>query len=208
MKGTFITFEGTDGVGKSTHIQLLGNWFKEKGFSVLVTREPGGGIVSEKIRSILLDRTLKISDTTELLLYNAARAELLEKIIHPALKKGWIVLCDRYTDATMAYQGYARGLNKTGIEMLTAIATDNLKPHLTLWLDLPPAEGLQKAIVQKGGQADRLESEGIKFLNKVRRGYSAISKKEPRRFIRIPVQQTIEATQNLIRLVVTKKLSL
>lgn len=208
MRGLFISFEGTDGVGKSTHIQLLGQWIEGKGRTVLYTREPGGGVVSEKIRSILLDRTLDMTDKTELLLYNAARAELLEKIICPAVKNGKVVLCDRYIDATMAYQGYARGLNLTDVQQLIEIATSGLKPDLTLWLDLSPSKGLKRAIEKKGGKPDRLEQEGISFLKKVQRGYRLIAKKEPKRVIRIPVQSTIAATQSLIRNVVMKKLGL
>ena len=207
-RGLFITLEGTDGVGKTTHAMRLKTWLKKHHRKVTLTREPGGGNLSEKVREILLNPKTKIADMTELFLYETARCEHVRKTILPALKTGHVVICDRYTDATIAYQGYARKLPLKIIEQLNHIATGGLKPHLTILLELPPAVGLKKARglkpVKKGG--DRLENEGLPFQIKVRKGYLALAKKDPRRIKRVAVQNSIEATQALIRTVIKKHL--
>lgn len=205
--GLFITFEGADGVGKSTQVERLARWLIQKGFAVRVTREPGGGPFAEKIRAVLLDPSTKIESLTELFLYETARIEHLNKIVLPELKKGKIVLCDRFTDATVAYQGFGRGLQKEA-RLLNRIATKGLEPDLTVLLDLPTHQSFKKAKRRNGKKGlDRLEREGVAFQRKVRQGYLALAKEFPRRIKKVAVQKTIEETQELIRRIVAKKLS-
>ncbi len=203
-KGIFITFEGTDGVGKSTQINLTHTWFVVQGFHVVVTREPGGGALSEKIRRLLLDPSLSMDGLTELFLYEAARVEHVKSVIRPALDHGKIVLCDRFTDATIAYQGYARGLKKEAAA-LNLVAAGGLRPDLTILLNLPPEKALERARKLKGN-ADRLENEGVEFQKKVQRGYLDLARKEPARVKLISVQPTPEATQSLIQAAIKRKL--
>lgn len=197
--GLFLTFEGTDGVGKTTQIKLAAQWLTSLKYRVLLTREPGGSPLSEKIRKLLLDPDEAITPRTELFLYEAARVEHIEKVVRPALEKGFVVLCDRFTDATMAYQGYARGLNKKMISTLNQIATQNLSPRLTIWLDRPPRIALQKAQGRGRQGGDRIEREGLNFQKKVRRGYAAAHKSSPNRVKRIPVQENPSHTHILIQ---------
>lgn len=200
MRGFFLTLEGTDGAGKSTHARLLFRWLKEKGKRVILTREPGGGPLAEKIRRLLLDPASEMEALTELMLYEAARSEHVEKIIKPALRSGTSVLCDRFTDATIAYQGYGRGLPVKTIRILNRIATKGLVPDVTVLLDLPADQGLKRTEERAPSQkADRLEKEGLGFQERVRRGYLFLAKKNRRRILRIPVRKTIAETQNLIR---------
>jgi dTMP kinase len=197
-KGIFISFEGTDGTGKSTQARLLSEWLSKKGKRVVLTREPGGGPLAEKIRSLLLDPKLRMDGLTELFLYEAARCDHVERVVRPALAAGKWVICDRYADATLAYQGVARGLSLKNIRKLNDIATGGIFPKLTLWLDLPAAHGFARAGARSTGH-DRIEKEGLRFQEKVRRGYAMIARKEPRRFRRVAVQKTIEATQTRVR---------
>jgi len=205
-RGFFLTLEGTDGVGKTTHAALLKKWLSQEGLKAVLTREPGGGKAAEKIRKLILDPREKIENLTELFLYEAARIEHLSKTVLPALKAGKIVVCDRFTDATIAYQGFGRGLDLKTINTLNKIATKGLLPHLTLLLDLSPKIGLKKARKRnKDKKGDRLEKEGISFQKKVRRGYLSLLKRDPQRIKRISVQPSIEMTQRLIRNAVRKK---
>lgn len=205
-KGLFITLEGTDGVGKSTQSHLLADWLRKEGHEVIETREPGGGAaarVAEQIRGILLDPLGQMEPLTELMLYEAARAEHVAKVIRPALSAGKVVICDRYTDSTIAYQGEARGLSRTTIDQLNRIATGGLKPDLTILLDLSTAEGLKKA-VGRTGAGDRLENEGVVFQRKVRAGFLAAARREPRRITVVKVRATIEETRKQIQSVVRR----
>jgi dTMP kinase len=206
-RSLFITFEGTDGVGKSTQIKLLRAWLLKKGFGVTLTREPGGSPLAEKIRHLILNPKNHIEPLTELFLYEAARIEHIKKVILPALLKGKIVLCDRFADATLAYQGHARGLKKN-VLILNALATQGLKPNLTILLDLSPKKGHQNALKRTGkkGSGDRIENEGLKFQYKVRSGYLKLQKEEPNRVKLIQVQNDVRDTQNLIRKMVSLKL--
>ena len=206
-RGFLITFEGTDGVGKSTQAALLADWLREKGLVVQQTREPGGGETAERIRQILLNPDLKISGLTELFLYEAARVEHLDRVIRPALAAGRAVLCDRFTDSTLAYQGFARNLMKEAV-LLNRVATGGLKPDLTVLLDLPAADGLRKAVGRAGGRGDRLENEGAAFQEVVRRGFLTLARKEPRRIRRIAVRAGVDETQAEIRRAVAKRFSL
>lgn len=185
----FITFEGIEGSGKTTQIKLLAGWLEEKGHKVLLTREPGGTLVADRIRRFLLDsKTKGVSPATELLLYEVARRDHVEEVIRPALKKGKIVLCDRFTDATVAYQGYGRGLSLRMIENLNTIATGGLKPSLTFLFDLPVAKGLERANrrilkLRKGHPPEnRFEEEKHAFHERVRKGYLTLAGREKKRF--------------------------
>lgn len=196
--GCFITFEGPEGSGKTTHIRLLADYLRAHGNKVLVTREPGGTTFASGIRKLLLDGKDGLSPMAELFLYEADRAQHLHEVLVPALQRKMIVLCDRYTDSTLAYQGFGRGLDLPTIETLNHIAADELTPHLTILLDVPVARGLQQA-KQKKNHHDRLERAGTAFHQRVRRGFLHLANKNPGRFQVVPQQKTIEATQALIR---------
>src|SRR3989338_5431640 len=186
-RGKFITIEGPEGSGKSTHSRLLCLYLKRNGYKVLHTREPGGTEIGEAIRRILLDKKNKdISDACELFLFLAARAQIVEEVIKPALAKGYTVVCDRFHDATVAYQGYGAGLDLKLIGSAGKLATGNLKPDLTILLDVETELGLKRA-----GIKDRMEIKSVRFNKKVREGYLKIAKKEPGR---IKVIRTADAT--------------
>lgn len=163
-KGFFITFEGTDGAGKSTLIHQIVPLLNQLGFATLVTREPGGSPNAEKIRQLILENPL--DPWSELFLYEASRAEHLTCTILPAIKKGIIVLCDRFTDSSLAYQAYARKLPWKKVQLLNQIATQGIRPDLTVFLDVPPETALQRA-----KETNRFEAEGLAFQNQVRKGY-------------------------------------
>ena len=181
-KGLFITLEGTEGTGKSTLIRGLAWRFSAQGIEPVMTREPGGPVVAEKIREVLLSTDM--DRRTELFLYQAARAEHLAKVLKPALEKGSVVLCDRFTDSSLAYQAHARGLPWAEVKSLNHLATEGLVPHLTLWLDLDPAVGLSRA-----QEITRFEKEGLEFQKKVRAGFKRAMKDSPRRWLRLPMDK-------------------
>lgn len=176
-KGFFVSLEGIDGSGKTSLRELLINSLDSD--NIISIREPGGTYISEKIRAMLLDtKNMGMVARTEALLYAAARSQLVEEIIRPALAQGKMVLADRYLDSTIAYQGYGRGLDLDFLTELNQLCTGGLKPDLTLLLDLDPAEGLRRRGEEK---PDRLEQEGIHFQHKVREGYLEIARREPQR---------------------------
>jgi dTMP kinase len=177
----FITFEGTEGCGKSTLIQNLARLFTEKNISHVVTREPGGSTVAESIRQVILHQ--EMHSLTELFLYEAARAEHYQTVVAPALRAKKIVLCDRFTDSTVAYQGFARGLDLKMIAVLNKIATSGNKPQLTFFLDLPVELGLARAV-----DPNKFEKAGVEFQKKVRKGFLYAMKKEPKRWAALKVQ--------------------
>ena len=186
-EGIFITIEGPDGSGKDTQIDLLVTYLRLRGHSVLITREPGGTPVGEKIREILLKpvKDHEFADATELLLFAAGRAQhVCEKIV-PAISQGQIVVASRYIDASVAYQGYGRGLPLEMIDNINEFATGGLKPDLTIILDIDSEEGLNRARTVKketpSGEIDRIEAAGLAFHNKVRNGYLEIAKNDPDR---------------------------
>jgi len=198
-KGMFITFEGCEGCGKSTQSELLKQYLQDKGFNVILTREPGGNIVAEKIRSILLNPNFKIASMCELFLYEAARIQHLYDIIKPNLEKGNIVICDRFTDSTVAYQGFGRKIDVKIIEKINDIATEGIKPNLTIYLDIIPKTGIERAkIKQDFTNGDRIEREALKFHNNVRKGFLNLVKKYPKRIKKIKTQETIQQTHKLI----------
>jgi len=179
-KGLFVTFEGIDGSGKSTQVSALRKSLEDKGTEVIVIREPGATLIGEKIRSILLDKAhSKMSSETELLLYEAARAQIVYEVIRPALQAGKVVICDRFYDSTVAYQGYARGLSLESIDFLNQLATGGLEPDLTFLMDLPAKDAWERMDVREEAQ-DRLELEGFSFMEKVRAGYLELAGKHAR----------------------------
>lgn len=179
-KGIFITFEGIDGSGKSTQVTALKDALEEKGMEVLLIREPGGTAIGEKIRDILLDRKhTHMAPTAELLLYEAARAQIVTEVIRPALQTGKTVICDRFYDSSVAYQGYARGLELASVDFLNRLATGGLEPNLTFLLDLPVRAAWERMNIREGDQ-DRLEMEGLEFMEKVRSGYLELAGRHPR----------------------------
>ena len=187
-KGLFITFEGGDGCGKTTQIKLIDEFLRSKGYKTLLTREPGSKGLGVKLREILLNYDGEVSPTCESFLFLADRAQHVDCIIKPALKEGVIVLCDRHTDSTVAYQGYGRGLDLDQIHKLNNIATSGLKPNLTIVLDVD-VETSQKRV---GNEKDRMESAGIEFFERVRKGFLEIAKQEPNRVKVVDSTQSIE----------------
>lgn len=187
-KGLFITFEGADGCGKTTQRGLLADYLTQKGFDVLITREPGAKGLGEKLREILLNYDGEVSSNCEAFLFLADRAQHIDTIVKPALESGKIVLCDRHTDSTLAYQGYGRGVNLEQIKMLNNLATSGLKPDLTFVFDVD----VETSMARVGKNKDRMESAGREFHEKVRMGYLEIAKQEPERIKVISSKDTIE----------------
>lgn len=177
-RGKLITFEGTEGAGKSTLIRAVSEKLTALGAQVVTTREPGGSRIAEQIRKLILGHAM--DPWTELFLYEAARAEHLAQTLLPALNRGAIVLCDRYTDSTLAYQGTARGLPRTAIRTLNRLATQGIRPDLTVWLDIDPDQGLRRA-----AEPNRFEREGTEFQKKVRKGFALTAREEPKRWWKI-----------------------
>ena len=203
MRGRFITFEGIDGAGKSSHIEPLAAWLRERGHQVLVTREPGGTALAETLRKLVLHQPMDA--LTESLLVFAARRDHLTRSIQPALDAGTTVLCDRFTDATFAYQGGGRGFDLHVLSQLEAMVHPGLQPDLTLWFDLPAAVAAQRRAAVRA--ADRFEAESTTFFERVQAGYAARVAAHPARFTRIdalPPQpevwtQVCTAVQTLLR---------
>lgn len=187
-KGLFITFEGADGCGKSTQMKLLAEYLQENGFEVLLTREPGGKGLGEKVREILLNYDGEVSDRCESFLFLADRAQNIDIIVNPAVNSGKIVLCDRHIDSTVAYQGYGRGLDIDRINMLNNLATNGKKPDLTFVFDIDVETSMQRV----GSEKDRMESAGQEFHNRVRNGYLELAKQEPQRIKVLDAKKSIE----------------
>lgn len=194
-KGLFITFEGADGCGKTTQQLLAGKYLEDKGYNVLITREPGAKGLGEKIREILLNYDGDVSDKCESFLFLADRAQHVDIMIKPAVQEGKIVLCDRYTDSTAAYQGYGRQQDLDRINMLNDIATSSVKPDLTIVFDID-VETSQKRV---GKEKDRMESAGIEFHNRVRYGYLELAKQEPARIKVIDASKSIEEIHEKVK---------
>lgn len=203
--GLFITLEGPDGSGKSTQALLLIRFLKKAGFKVLLTREPGGDRVAESIRRLLLSPHNQIVPEAELFLYWASRAQHVQQIIKPALAQGQLVVGERFSDATVAYQGYGRGVDLGLIKKMNRLAAGGLTPDLTFLLDIPPARGLKKVLEAKGVK-DRFELEKLSFHKRVRQGYLALAEQEPRRIIKISVNHTIDHIHQQILLIIKKKI--
>lgn len=192
-EGYFIVFEGGEGSGKSTILEMIYNWIKELGRECIKTREPGGIKISEEIRKILLDpNNTEMDGRTEALLYAAARRQhLVEKVI-PALKSGKIVLCDRFIDSSLAYQGYARGLGIEEIFKINQFAIDGYMPNISILFDLDPKIGLKRINKNRSGKVDRLDNEKLEFHEKVREGYNEIFETSKGRIVKIDASRSIE----------------
>lgn len=199
----FITFEGSDGSGKSTQIQLLEDYLRKNGQDVQLTREPGGTDIGEGIRQVLLDMAHeKMHARTETLLFNAARAQLIEQEIRPALSGGKVVLCDRFADSTVAYQGYGREQDIEELKRLISFATGGLSPDLTLYLDLPPEEGIRRKLAD---YQNRLDVQGLSFYRRVEAGYREMIAQEPQRWVVINAGRSLEEVhQEVVRAVQDK----
>ncbi|MED3554131.1 dTMP kinase [Cytobacillus praedii] len=193
-KGIFITAEGPEGAGKTTVIGMLSHKLEEEGYRILLTREPGGIEIAEQIRRVILDRkNTQMDARTEALLYAAARRQhLVEKVI-PALEKGYIVLCDRFIDSSLAYQGYARGLGVEEVFSINRFAIEDMMPKLTLYFDIEPEVGLERINKHKNREVNRLDLEDLEFHHKVREGYAKLMKEYPERMVKINASQPIES---------------
>ena len=191
MKGIFITFEGIDGCGKSTQCELLKDYLKENDKDFIFVREPGGTVIGERIREILLDKkNSQMTARTELLLFEAARAQITDEVIKPALEEGKIVLCDRFFDSSSAYQGMARGMGMDFVGSLNMAATGGLKPDITFFFDITAEEALARR-GKRGEASDRIELAGLKFQEDVRKGYLELAKSSDGRIV------TIDATNGI-----------
>lgn len=203
MAGSLITFEGIDGSGKSTQIQMLEHEFNKLGVEYKTFREPGGTELSEKIRAILLDKeNIELISTAESLLFAAARAQLTAEQIKPAIEKGNFVICDRFTDSTIAYQGYGRGLDIKQLEEINYIATSGLTPDITFILDISPEAA---AVRMKAEVSDRMEETGVDFFMRIREGYRQIKEKNPNRYRLINGEQPPENVFNEIKEIIVKQ---
>ncbi len=204
--GLFITFEGPEGSGKSTQLAALAEFLEAHGVPVVRTREPGGTPIGEQVRRILLDHANRaMHPRTEVLLFQASRAQHVEELICPALNAGKVVLCDRYADSTLAYQGYGRQTDLETLAQVIAYATGGLKPDLTLLLDLPVEEGLRRRqpLLQEW---NRLDAEALAFHQRVRQGYLHLAEQEPARWVKIDARRPAEAVQAEVRRVVVARL--
>jgi dTMP kinase len=202
--GSFISLEGPEGAGKTTQVKLLSKQLEALGVPHIITRDPGGTPLGKQIRRILLNPENPVQPVAELLLYQADRAQHVAEVIRPALESGKLVICDRYTDSTMAYQGYGRGLDFGLIEELNQIATGGLRPQLTILFDIESSEGLAR--LHPGGH-DRLEREAIEFHLKVRQGYLQLAQKEPERWRILDASKPLTVAQEEFRKIVFESIA-
>ncbi len=204
MKGTFITFEGGEGSGKSTQARMLAAHLKQKGYDVIATREPGGTEIGDAVRAVLLNPEFnEMGNVTELLLLAASRAQNVHERIKPGLERGAVVICDRFIDSTLAYQGYGRNFDLKLLEALNRLATGGVTPDLTILLDLPVEVGLGRAkaldkLESKAGEGDRIEQEDIEFHRRLRKGFLELAAREPGRFKTLEITEGIDATQERV----------
>lgn len=199
----FITFEGPDGSGKSTQLTLLADWLRGHGMDVLVTREPGGTAIGDRVRAILLDPLCKeMVAEAEVLLYSAARAQHIGEVIQPQLARGGAVLCDRFADSSMAYQGYGRGLDRDTLAVITRFATSGLRPDLVVYLDIAVEAGLRRKMLYANDDAsqwNRIEQEARAFHERVREGYLTMAAADPARWLLVDADQPVDAVQASVR---------
>ena len=201
----FISLEGPDGGGKSTQARLLVDYLKGRGLNVLLTREPGGTPIGDQIRRTLMDLgNTGMDPRTEILLFSASRAQIVHQVIRPHLEAGGAIVCDRFYDSTLAYQGYGHGLDLGALRAITEFATGGLRPHLTLLLDLPAEAGLERR--KSGGQWNRLDAYDLPFHQRVRQGYFELARAEPARWVAVDATQPVETVQAAIRKVVEERL--
>ena len=207
MKGKFITFEGADGGGKSTQVQLAAEWLRKQGYDVITTREPGGTVLAEKVRELVLDPALPLNTTSQSLLYLAARSEHVEKVIRPALDAGKVVLCDRFSDSTLVYQGLSLGkelAELTVLRQLCSFATAGLEPDLTLVLDGRPEELAKRRELR--GVTDRYEQQGLDFQHRLRDGFLTLAKAEPARIKVLNAEGSTEEVAEAVQKALAKLL--
>ena len=205
MPGTFITFEGIDGSGKSTQLRLLGNFLRANGCDALLTREPGGTALGLRLRAALLDAMEEVDPLTELLVFAADRAQHVRRMLRPALEAGRVVISDRYADATVAYQGAGRGFSPELISQIVQLATEGLKPDLTLLFDVPIAESTNRTTRRSNNKTatrDRLDIEHVDFHTRVRDAYLQIALAEPERVKLIDTSGPVERTQERVRQII------
>ncbi len=205
----FITFEGPDGGGKTTQVAMTVETLKTRGHNVLLTREPGGTDIGNQIRHVLHDmKNHAMHPRTELLMYSASRAQIVEEVIKPHMAKGGLVICDRFFDSTYAYQGYGHGLDLSQLKLITEFATGGLKPDLTVLLDIAPEDSLQRRLssLDQGGEWNRLDAMALDFHKRVRDGYHALVAAEPKRWVVINAAQSVEKVQVDILAALEKRL--
>jgi dTMP kinase len=207
-QGIFITIEGPDGSGKTTIINMLAENLVEQGFDVMATREPGGIEIAEQIRKVILDTSNTAMDPrTEALLYAAARRQHLAEKVKPALEEGKIVLCDRFVDSSLAYQGYARGLGIDEVYSINKFAIEDMMPQLTLYFDISPELGLERINKNKGREVNRLDLENLDFHKKVQEGYMILAERFPNRIVKIDASRELEAVYNEAELKIKNQLN-
>lgn len=205
MKGLFITIEGPDGSGKSTQIKKLADYLEQAGHAVVLTREPGGTKISEKIREIILDKdNIEMDPVTEALLYAASRAQHVAEVIRPALKEGKTVICDRFVDSSIVYQGIGRELGIETVENINCIAVKNTLPHITFLFQLCPEIGLERKTQQ--GEKDRLEQEALAFHQKVFEGYKGLKELYPDRIVVVDASRSIEEMHRDMVMAIEKRI--
>ena len=207
----FITFEGPDGSGKTTQIKLFHAALEKKGYTLLQTREPGGTAIGDQIRRVLHDTAnTAMRATTEILLYSASRAQLVEQIIRPALARNQIVLCDRYAESTLAYQGYGRLLDLDVLQAITTFATGGLRPDLIVYLNIPVEEGLRRkrhAFETENAEWNRLDQEAVDFHHRVHQGYLHLAEKEPERWLIVDARRPVQEVHEEIKQAVFSRLN-
>jgi dTMP kinase len=203
-KGIFITIEGPEGAGKTTIIEMLLEKLESEGYPIIKTREPGGIEIAEQIRSVILDKqNTSMDGRTEALLYAAARRQHLVEKVLPAIEQGFIVLCDRFIDSSLAYQGFARGIGMDDVYSINEFATENRMPDATLYFDIDPEIGIKRINEHKGREVNRLDLENLEFHRKVREGYHILTKRYSNRIIEIdasqPLQKVFEEAVSSVR---------
>ncbi len=205
MRGVFITFEGPEGSGKTTQARLLAAYLKKRGYETVLTREPGGTEIGDAVRKILLDPDFKdMGEVTELLLLAASRAQNVKARIKPALERGSVVICDRFTDSTLAYQGFGRHFDIKLLMSLNKIATGGIFPDFTFLLDLPVEKGLERSRAlgkaeSREGKGDRIEQEGLQFHRRLREGFLELARRDPKRIKVVTAQDEIDSAHKIIK---------
>ncbi len=198
--GLFVTFEGPEGSGKTTQIRLLAEWLRTRGADVLLTREPGGTRIGDAVRGLLLDpANTEMRPETEFLLFSAARAQIVGQVIRPHLAQGGVVLCDRFADSSLAYQGYGRQLDLAMLRTVTTFATAGLTPDLTVCLNLPVLEGLRRKQGGDQGEWNRMERERLEFHERVHAGFLSLAAAEPSRWLVLDAMRGVDEVQEEIR---------
>ena len=205
----FVSFEGPEGCGKTTQIRLLAEWLPSQGHDVLATREPGGTRIGDQIRRILLDPAhTEMCPTTEILLFSAARAQIVHQVILPYLKRGGIVLCDRFADSTFAYQGYGQALDLDALREITRFATGGLQPDVTFYLDILAEEGLKRKAGGDVAEWNRMERKQLEYHRRVRDGYLDLVERDPERWVYLNAGEDVDTLQEHIRSEIMSRLRL